>query len=85
MPSKIACHDKAVRFFRIHFLKRIRWRCGLCYVKCCRLRWSRQNWDTILQGEKISKNVEGWAKVIETLTPPIAKLIEYLRQWLQPP
>jgi hypothetical protein len=32
-----------------------------------------------MQGEKISKSVEGWAKVIETLTPFIPKLIEYLR------
>jgi hypothetical protein len=36
-------------------------------------------WNTALQGEKIAKNVEGWSKVIDALTPPVTTIIDYLR------
>jgi len=38
--------------------------------------------NTLLQGEKVAKDVEGWSKVIETLTPPVATILDYLRQSL---
>jgi len=37
-------------------------------------------WDTALQGEKIAKNVEGWSKVIDALTPAVTTILDYLRQ-----